>query len=143
MQPTLPAQSSQRQMFAVAVALSLAFLTVIIPTTLAATGGTILLSLLAGASALGKTDGLDPSVFATGVSLAALVLASAAAWQGVLILGALRSAAPTPPSPPPNEGGALAKSEEPSVVQDFLRRPWSTLGAWLLLIDLILVRYRI
>lgn len=143
MQPTLPAQSSQRQMFAVAVALTLAFLTVILPTTLAATGGTVALSLLAGAQALRRSDGLEPNIFGAGVYLAGLVLAAAAAWQGVLALGALRVAAPTSPPLPPPEGGTVVKAQQTTVIQDFLRRPWATLGLWLFLIDVILVRWRV
>lgn len=143
MQPIPPAQSSQRQMFAVAVALSLAFLTVILPTALAATGGTIALSLLAGAHALRKSDGLEPNIFSAGVYLAGLVLVAAAAWQGVLALRGLPAAAPTSPSPTPPEGRTLAKPQETTVVQDFLRRPWATLGLWLFLIDALLVRWRV
>lgn len=143
MQPTLPAHSSQRQMFAVAVALTLAFLTVVIPTTLAATGGTIALSLFAGAQALRKSDGLEPNIFSAGVYLAGLVLVGAAAWQGVLALGGRTAATPTPPSPTPPEGSTQAKAQETTVVQDFLQRPWATLGLWLFLIDMLLVRWRV
>ena len=130
-------------MFAVAVALSLAVLTIMIPAAIAATLTTAALSLLAGSHALRESDGLTPNVFATGVYLSSLVLVSAAAWQGVLSLAALRAAAPTTTATPPQEGAALAKAKETSLVQDFLQRPWATLGLWLFLIDAVLVRWRV